>query len=144
MTATMSTEFERAARVYQVSQQAKRHGELTTLPEPQVIGDHLSLLVSLGLLTAEQAHQLWQFLQSGGGSPLPPIPGPDPKPNADLYAMLRLRTLVPHDGGEHVAIVDDVAIAVATAVVTVAVPWVVQHAGDAWSAITGFFSGLFS
>jgi hypothetical protein len=33
---------------------------------------------------------------------------------------------------------------VATAVVAVAVPWVVQHAGDAWSAITGFFSGLFS
>jgi hypothetical protein len=144
MTTTTTTTFDRPAKVYQAMSAAKLHNGLQVLPEPSVVEDMIGMLVGVGILTPEQAHELWKLLEGGVPYPLPPMPRPDRVTDkADFYQVIRVATLVPRDSAEF-SLVPDVIVAVTTAVVNYVIDHfgddIEQAASDVWNFITGLFS----
>jgi hypothetical protein len=145
MTTTMTTAFDRPAKVFQAISAAKLHNELQVLPEPSVLEDMLGMLVSVGVLTAEQAHELWKLLEGGVAYPLPPMPRPDRlSSKADFYQIIRAATLIPRESAEF-SVAGDVVVTVTTAIVNYVIDHfgddIEQAASDVWNFITGLFSG---
>ena len=137
MTAVVPVDFGRAAELYRVARTARLY-ELTPLPEPATVLDLLALLVSVGLLSGEQATEVQKYVVAGGGYALPPVPWADGR-DAGLYQLLRVKTLVPSDAFDEL----DGAAGVTAALALTVLPWLVDRITAAADETGAWVSGLF-
>jgi hypothetical protein len=141
---TTTTDFAGPAEVWQAITIAKMHDQLQVVPEPAVLTNMIGILVSLGILTPEQARELQKLLDHGVLYPLPPVPRPDQVAGkVDLYQVLRVATLVPREQAEFDIIDDAITIIGGTLANLLAGP-VADAISDVVDAVGSWLTGLFS